>query len=529
MKLSQVIGAFLLLGTALSTLSIESCEDLYDFSKSVNNGTFSDTTVMINSVIDCVNVTEPFVPIGIANPFNGTFFGNGYKIKNLNIESDEIAAGLFGRTSNAELNNIVLDPSCSVKATVSSANKKIVYAGGIVGYAYCTTIKGCLNFADVTFSGVLTNDTSIIDIGGIVGNFFIGYNSISTVKDSANYGSIIVKNEISGNVHMGGVIGMMYSTFSNYVSFTNCLNYGLISVKALNVTAFVGGIIGESTSAKVKYCVNAGQIDALNNAISYSVGSIIGRSAYTVEITNNYYINTNERGVIGSFSGTISKVTNNKGYDPSTFIVDFSNNTDLFTILKVNSDAISSIWVSNTDSHSVAVFLDCAESFEISKPLFLLPGKVNNDAFFARWYLDEKMDLGTSYDIASKGIVNDTTLWGGFGASRCDYYKLRSVSLVFYGDVSESEWKPFVKTCAACNKCYEVTGSLYFDINDETLVFIKFDEPEQARTFIANAKSSTDPLAQKIKSINLAEGSAAAYVVPSALALFLVLFAFFLF
>ena len=56
-------------------------------------------------------------------------------------------------------------------------------------------------------------------------------------------------------------------------------------------------------------------------------------------------------------------------------------------------------------------------------------------------------------------------------------------------------------------------------MNDETLIWLEFDEPEQANRFVKNARSSTDPLAQNIKTLNFVDdNSAGLYIIPSVLA-----------
>ena len=143
---------------------------------------------MVNNVVDCAGATKPFVPIGAANPFRGTFYGNGYKIKNLKIESDKNYVGLFGSASDSGIYNVVLDSSCSIKSTFNDNDPAQVYVGGVVGFPTFTTVKGCVNFADVTFSGNLTNSQSQLMIGGIAGHVRTNYTKSQQVATPPNIG-----------------------------------------------------------------------------------------------------------------------------------------------------------------------------------------------------------------------------------------------------------------------------------------------------------------------------------------------------
>src|SRR5690606_9342683 len=55
------------------------------------------------------NDGKGWLPIGTESaPFKGTFDGNGYAIRGLFIDRDDVGAGLFGQVSNAELRNLQL-------------------------------------------------------------------------------------------------------------------------------------------------------------------------------------------------------------------------------------------------------------------------------------------------------------------------------------------------------------------------------------------------------------------------------------
>ena len=88
-------------------LYIDSVEDMYAFSKSVNSGTaYEGQTVVLRNNLDFTEYNDrtdvcddiiSFEPIGNKDkPFRGTFEGNAKTISNLKIEKNSDYVGLFG-------------------------------------------------------------------------------------------------------------------------------------------------------------------------------------------------------------------------------------------------------------------------------------------------------------------------------------------------------------------------------------------------------------------------------------------------
>ena len=180
-----------------------------------------------------------------ANPFAGTFDGDGYTIsgfygkrtsggtmgifgsagkgqtatiKNLVITNSYFEAqggavgALVGQTSGGTTNisNVFVTDSVYV---VSSAN----YAGGIVGHnggngygSPTINISNCVNGATVSASGY-------DDVAGILGN---GNANTATVSNCLNYGRIIGNNNVSGIVGLGN---------SKNITISYCVNIGAVS------------------------------------------------------------------------------------------------------------------------------------------------------------------------------------------------------------------------------------------------------------------------------------------------------------
>ena len=214
---------------------------------------------------------------------SGSFDGNGYSIRELNINHNAQSIGFIRQvTTNGTVKNL------SIYGTVKGAN----YTGGIVGKAEGSIIN-CHNYANVSTIG--NNDYA----GGIAGASNTQKSGTCIIKDCTNNG------EINGYQHVGGIVG---STIGN-TEISNCLNNG-------NVTGgyrFVGGIAGTLyLTSNVRNCVNNGEIEAPTNA---NVGGIVGACGGTSisiisDCVNNGRIfgKTTVGGIIG-YSATSKKVT----------------------------------------------------------------------------------------------------------------------------------------------------------------------------------------------------------------------------
>ena len=227
---------------------INTPEDMMNLSAYVNEGntcrpfTFK---VMVGE-LDFTGIKD-FVPIGTdyRHYFAGTFDGQGVVIKNLSVTAENISAGLFGRTSQATVQNIIMDESCSI------TNKKYE-TGGIVGYQEGGTVANCVNKAKVSGEGSKT--------GGIVGFSTSTYSYLNDVeiKNCTNAGEVISAGKAGGIA--GSVSGCTVS---------NSMNSGSISGQD-----YVGGIIGDRWSgSSIITCVNSGNVSGNNQ-----VGGIVGQN-----------------------------------------------------------------------------------------------------------------------------------------------------------------------------------------------------------------------------------------------------------
>ena len=216
-------------GTEEKPYLIYNVGQLKDFAKVVNSGNTDIHAKLMNDITINDNVLnadgnligdgsnfEQWTPIGNdANPYTGTFDGDGHTISGLYVDSDAQYVGLFGCVGiNGKIQNVgVVDSYIS-----ATGNGAIV--GGVCGRNYRgTIIENCYNTGTVTGSG--------INVGGVCGgnswNIINCYNTgkVSTTDDTAC---------------VGGVCGY------NTENIKNCYNTGKISVTIHS--SFVGGVCG---------------------------------------------------------------------------------------------------------------------------------------------------------------------------------------------------------------------------------------------------------------------------------------------
>mgnify|MGYP003293155333 CR=1 FL=1 len=229
------------------------------------------------------NSGKGWEPIGTSSTkFTGILDGNGYKIKNLYINTPEQNyIGLFGYVYDAKIKNITLDDinitgfeyvggiigysgsesiitKCSTQGKVTGKT----FVGGVVGYqcAYVNSetktkrnyIQYCNNAATVIADSYA---------GGIVGrshsNYYHTYSAnyphVTYVTKCSNSGQVF-SNSYAGGI-IGESIGFDNSNYRQYTTY--CYNIGKISA-----TSYTGGLIGDAYGSTVKHCYSVGNTTA---------------------------------------------------------------------------------------------------------------------------------------------------------------------------------------------------------------------------------------------------------------------------
>ena len=208
---------------------------------------------------------QAFTPIGYNFAFSGNFNGNKYTIKNLNISSLQNSnknLGIFGDIINATIKNV----SVFGGEVYLSSNR--YYAGGVVGYAYNSTIEGCYNLGTKIYTA--TNNKIYI-IGGVVG-YANALSTSSSIKHCFNMAEIY-SNSTNRSI-AGGIVGYTNGTVKE------CFNMGTVKAGTSSSSiSYAGGITGQSGT--ISDCYNKGTITATAETIR-----IVDNSNHNV--TNSY-------------------------------------------------------------------------------------------------------------------------------------------------------------------------------------------------------------------------------------------------
>lgn len=282
------------MGTAFSPYKIADAEQL----NAVKNH--------LNSYFELVNDINlsSWEPIGTsAEPFTGSFNGNGHTISGLTISlvSDkELAAGLFGYVKSASIQDVGV-----VNATIQinrGSAKEEVYAGGIAGYLADSRVKNVFTNLQIYASSKYYSYT-----GGIA-----GYLSNSEVLNSYNLGKVH-SNSGDYSSFAGGIAGLAMDS-----SLAEVYNSGIVEASANFYGASSGGITGALTRSSLRDSYNLGDIHAGSWSGSPSSGALLG-GASKAEVSNSYSIGKVDNSSLGgsnpgSLIGNMTESAVNSSY-----------------------------------------------------------------------------------------------------------------------------------------------------------------------------------------------------------------------
>ena len=297
------------------TLYISNADGLATF-RNIVNGSFNSDIIVVNDsnqnsnhkftantlypsvngiLRDSITLSGEWTPIGknSTDGYKGTFDGEKYEIKGLNINSsDTNPQGLFCSVYGGTVKNLIIDGSISRNVDG--------YIGGITGYLNGGTIENCVNKAIITNSA--SNGT-----GGIVG--YVA-NSTATIKNCVNIGNV---NSLQSTV--GGIVGTTDVMSETKVSISKCINMGEISAPSI-----VAGILGLAYTITIENCINLGKVISTDEDYSYAAGIVIpSYDDVSVTVTNcinagNVVTKTNNCSV-GAISTSENGIYTNNYYD----------------------------------------------------------------------------------------------------------------------------------------------------------------------------------------------------------------------
>ena len=168
---------------------------------------------------DFVNEVKAYITY-----FNGSYDGNSYSIKNIEINSESAAIGLFGSIIGAKVKNIILYSDNGNYIQRSSNSPQTWYAiGGLCGLAAVgkgnlpkdTTITNC------TVSGYVIRDNSTkgsfgdANVGGMFGMSTLDLEKCTAVN-RIEINTVFGTSKIDGvSVRVGGLVGSMRGNVTN--------------------------------------------------------------------------------------------------------------------------------------------------------------------------------------------------------------------------------------------------------------------------------------------------------------------------
>ena len=245
---------------------ISNVYDLEYLFKSVRFGSnYEGAYFIVTNDINCNGAATIFTVSD--KVFSGNLDGCGHTISNFIIESNGSLAGLFGKTENATIKNLILDGYIEASSGA---------AGAFVGVATSTVIENC--------------ESRCIIFGASTGGGIVGRLESGNVVDCRSSGRIDGHNG-------GGIVGQLLSgKVINCRSFAEVYSY------------FAGGIVGQGFGGEINNCVFAGALTLQANS-----GGIVGKNQGT-RITNNLSIGDvgdSGSGIVGSQTARHYLLSNN--------------------------------------------------------------------------------------------------------------------------------------------------------------------------------------------------------------------------
>ena len=323
---------------------IKNAGNLEWFSNKVDEG--GDANLQINGKlmndIDMLGIENLHKPIGVntGKKYNGTFDGQGFRIKNMIINRpSDSNIGFFGflrgNAANTTVKNLIMDKSC----TIHGYNR----VGGITG--------SCQNNGTLITLENIINEATVIaehqDAAGIIGGQE-GNGPKWLIKNVLNTGTITAKNEapyagalccyLGGNGesvienfvnlgtingHRGGNIGRIAGTHTNIIDLSDTdfdssleTNYGLET-----------GLTKEDiANGKLAYTVAWGQLlgtDAYPTPLNETEVSYVGDAGYATlyDATTGYELNGDAKAYVAVQQGSWLKLSEIENVPAETPVV----------------------------------------------------------------------------------------------------------------------------------------------------------------------------------------------------------------
>ncbi len=264
-------------------IDIECVDGVYEIYTATGLKAFADKVnkgekTINGKLMKDITLSDNWTPIGTDQEryfYSGTFDGNGYSIKELNVKGSVSGLGLFGSCKDATIKNL------KVGGTVSSSHG---HAALIAGKVWDTTIENC-----ETLEGSSVVATRVDAHAGIV-----GYVCEGTIKNCINNASV------KGTLYVAGIVG--YSSPWGQTTISNCLNRGNISSREGQIGGIVGRLYSNHKCDRIDIivnCANSGSVSSDGNHAGGLVGVNCGGKLYNSYNRGNVKGKTNVGGLAG--------------------------------------------------------------------------------------------------------------------------------------------------------------------------------------------------------------------------------------
>ena len=478
--------------TAGKTYYLSDVDDITNLASLVNSGkdTTGVTFVMANDIDMYGTTLTKGIGQDSSTPFKGTFLGNGYEIKNVELtirSSYHIdRTGLFGYTDGATIKDLGLS-----NVTINNENcAKDV--GALIGYAEGSTIENCY-VSGGSINHNMDRKTSSW-VGGLVGESYD-----SSINNCFSSIDINVDGISDTNVTTGGFIGCsMGDIISNSYSLGNITQ---------STKGFIGGFVGDSNGNTVNDCYSMGNVKSTssdNNSIGGFAGINQGviSNAYTTGKVETAY--EGDTASIGGFVGlqydTLTNcvynrdsgtVNNGAGYAVQPGAIGYSlaqinaegnglpkltgNNPYIYRGINTNT-TLAKLGLSSADDRTITVNIDGVESTntfdssaKIQDVLDYLNGLSGVNATFENAQF--KISANTTKNISVNGKLA-TTLFGD-SITETNVYETHNTNDKLYYSTGTSA----ITTATRVGDLLKTNagGTLSVMIDDTTQITLSYD------------------------------------------------------
>ena len=280
----------------VSTFDIGTVAQYKEFANFINGGythtlarDFDGKTVRLTADLNFNNedITNYIVASTAANPFRGTFDGQGHTISGVVMskeagEGDTV--GLFGFTAGGKV---------ATFKNLLVTNSTFESGDGAVGAIVAQTAGGVTNILNIYIDETVTVTSGNAYAGGIIGhNGGNGYGNPKIVADSCVNAANVTATGANDCTNFGGIIG---NGNGNSVEISNCLNLGEITGYR-----YVGGILGrgkanEGVVVTVTGCINVGQVTSTfvtltNEGAACAIADFGSTARTSITSANCYYL-----------------------------------------------------------------------------------------------------------------------------------------------------------------------------------------------------------------------------------------------